>query len=106
MGSNLYKAKYMSQNALSYAFFCKRNLDAIRILYISLFVVENELGCKHEKVKEDEYEYCHQLVFKNCLTFLTNLSVFTKITKKSPKILQFWEAKMPKNGSLYYIHKK
>jgi len=52
----------MSQNSLSYTLFCTRILEALRKLYISLLVVENEFGCKDEKVKEDEYEHCHQQV--------------------------------------------
>jgi len=72
----------MSKNALSYTLFCTRILEAKTKLYISLLVVENEFGCQDEKVKEDEYEHCHQQVFKNCSTFLTNFVFFTKIGKK------------------------
>jgi len=46
MGSNWFKGKYMSQNALSYTFFDKRILKAKRKFYISLLVVENRFGCK------------------------------------------------------------
>ena len=82
MNSNWYQVKYMSQNALSYTFFYKRIFEAIRKVYLSLFVVEIKLGCKERKVQEDKYEHYHQQILKNCSAILTNLSIFTKITQK------------------------
>jgi hypothetical protein len=106
MNSNWYQVEYMSQNALSYTFFYKRIFEDIRKVYLSLLVVEIKFWCKERKVQEDKYEHYHQQILKNCSAILTNLSIFTKITKKSEKILQFWEAKIAKVDSLYYIHKK
>ena len=63
----------MSQNALCYTFSNKGMLIAIRKLCISFLVVENKFGCKDGKVKEYEYEHCHQQILKNCSSILTNL---------------------------------
>jgi hypothetical protein len=49
MNSDLYLGKYVSQNAFSYTFFSKRNLEAIRKLHITLQWVRNKFEYKDKK---------------------------------------------------------
>ena len=97
----------MSQNAFSYTFFYKRIFEAIRKVYLSLLVVEIKFGCKERKVQEDKYEHYHQQILKNCSAILTNLSIFTKITKKVRKFCNFEKPKWQKlNHFSTFIRKK
>jgi len=49
MNSDLYLGKYVSQNAFSYTFFLKRNLEAIRKLHITFQWVRNKFEYKDKK---------------------------------------------------------
>ena len=70
-------------------------------------MVENEFGCKDEKVKEDKYEHCPQQVLKIVQQFLQICLSSYKSPKKVRKFCNFEKPKLRKlNHFITFIRKK